>query len=49
MNGIHIRQVFVTGVMVGFLFNEEYDITTNHNYKIVTICFFVIGINITWW
>lgn len=49
MNGIHIRQVFITGVMLGFLYNEEQDINDGKNYNVLTICFFIIGINITWW
>ena len=47
MNGIHIRQVFIAGVLVGCLYDEEriFDVAK----KKLTICFFIIGIQIIWW
>jgi len=51
MNGIHIRQVFIAGVLVGCLYDEELiDIADiNGSQKTLTICFFIIGIQIIWW
>lgn len=49
MNGLHIQQIFIAGALIGFLYNEEHDYSNQTQYKIVTICFFFIGINIRWW
>jgi len=49
MNGIHIEQVFISGVMLGILYDEDYDELSNVRYKRLTFCFFVIGIKFTIW
>lgn len=43
MNGIQIDQVFISGVMIGFLYHDE------EEYKSILISFFIIGIRIVWW
>lgn len=48
MNGLHIQQIWITGVLLGFLVNEEPDVN-DHIYTTITICFFFIGIKITIW
>ena len=50
MNGIHIEQIFVSGVLLGFLYNEDYDYSeTIIEQRVITLCFLFIGIKITWW
>lgn len=49
MQGLHIRQVFIAGALLGFLWNEEYEAETNRHIKVLTLCFFIIGIQIEWW
>ena len=49
MNGLHIEQVFISGVMLGILFDEDYDEESNVRYKRLTFCLMVIGIKFTWW
>lgn len=49
MNGLHIQQIFIAGALIGFLYNEEYDHIEHIDYKVITLCFLFIGINIKWW
>ena len=43
MNGIKIEQVFISGALLGFVYNREDDA------DVVMFCLFIIGIKISWW
>ena len=43
MNGIKIEQVFMSGALLGFVYNRE------ENAEVFMLCLFVIGIKISWW
>jgi hypothetical protein len=48
MNGLHISQVFISGCMIGFVYDVEHDQDDNE-YQTILISFFIIGIKIVWW
>ena len=48
-NGVHIESVFISGIMLGFLYNEDEDFANQKKQYIITICFFMLGIRITFW
>ena len=38
-NGVHIESVFISGIMLGFLYNEDQNIDTGDKEYIITITF----------
>jgi uncharacterized membrane protein YbjE (DUF340 family) len=48
-NGVHIQSVYISGVLIGFLYNEEEDLINQKKEYILTICFLMFGIRITFW
>lgn len=49
MTGIHIQWVMVSGVMIGFLYDVEYNVYNERDENSLIICFLVFGIKINWW
>ena len=49
MNGIHIEQVFISGVLLGFIYEEDYDELKSVRFQTFTLCLFIIGIKFTVW
>ena len=49
INGVHIQSVFIAGVMLGFLYNEEEDLINKRKEHIITICILFVGIRIVLW
>lgn len=43
MKGIKIEQVFISGALLGFIYQRENDA------EVVMLCLFIIGIKISWW
>ena len=43
MNGIKIEQVFISGALLGLIYQRENDA------EVLMFCLFIIGIKISWW
>ena len=49
MNGIHIQQIWIAGMVVGVLYDFEEEPFSGVNKHTVILCIAFVGIKIEWW